>query len=327
MIYVILKKMITKGIDKAIQILINDKLVAIPTETVYGLSANAYSERAVKKIFDLKKRPLFNPLIVHIKSASFINEIAQNIPDLAFVLAEKFWPGPLTLLLEKKAFVSDTITASKKTVAVRVPDHPITLELLENLSFPLVSPSANPFGSISPTCAEHVYNYFGNSIDVILDGGECKRGIESTIVGFDNNQPILYRYGSISVEEIEKITGKLKKITTKNQSPNAPGMLSRHYAPNTETFLTEDISNFLRNFEGKRIGLLLFRNRILNKHITHQEVLSKSANFEEAAKNLYAALHRLDSKNLDLILAEKLPDTGLGKTINDKLERASTKKQ
>jgi len=315
--------MITDSLDKAIQALTNDEVVAIPTETVYGLSANAYSERAVKKVFDLKKRPLLNPLIVHIKSASYLTEIAQNIPDMAFELAEKFWPGPLTLLLEKQSIVSDMVTANKAKLAVRVPDHPLTLGLLERLPFPLVAPSANPFGSISPTSPEHVHRYFGNSVEVILDGGECKKGIESTIVGFDNHQPILYRLGSLPQEEIEKITGKLLTNTTNNQSPDAPGMLSRHYAPDTTTYLTDNVSNFIKNFEGKRIGLLLFKNRIQNTFVCHQEVLSALADLDEAAKNLYAALHRLDSQNLDVIIAERFPDTGLGKTINDKLERAS----
>ena len=316
--------MITTSIDKAIHALTKDEVVAIPTETVYGLSANAYSEKAVKKVFDLKKRPLYNPLIVHIKGASSLTEVAQNIPDIAYKLAEIFWPGPLTLLLEKQAHVSDLVTSGKKTVAVRVPDHPLTLELLENLPFPLVAPSANIFGSISPTCTEHVSNYFGNSID-ILEGGECRKGIESTIIGFDNEHPIVYRHGSIPIEEIEKITGKLKTITNNDQSPEAPGMLSRHYAPATDTYLTDDIPCSLVKFEGKRIGLLLFNQPIQHAHITHQEVLSASANLDEAAKNFYAFLHHLDGKNLDVIIAERLPDSGLGKTINDKLERATKK--
>lgn len=316
--------MITNSIDKAIHALTKDEVVAIPTETVYGLSANAYSEKAVEKIFDLKKRPMYNPLIVHIKGASSLTEVAQNIPDTAYKLAEIFWPGPLTLLLEKQPHVSDLVTSGKKTVAVRVPDHPLTLELLENLPFPLVAPSANIFGSISPTCTEHVYKYFGNSIE-ILEGGECRKGIESTIIGFDNQHPIVYRHGSIPAEEIEKITGKLKTITNNDQSPEAPGMLSRHYAPNTDTYLTDDVPGSLQKFEGKRIGLLLYKQPIQHENITHQEVLSASANLDEAAKNFYAFLHHLDSKNLDVIIAERLPESGLGKTINDKLERATKK--
>jgi len=240
------------------------------------------------------------------------------------ILADKFWPGPLTLVLKKQPYISDLITAGKQTVAVRVPNHALTLDLLDKLDFPLVAPSANPFGSISPTNAEHVYNYFGEKLTVILDGGECEKGVESTIIGFENKEPVLYRHGSISLEEIEKITGKLS-ITTSNTSPNAPGMLSRHYAPNTKTYLTNNISELVKYFDGKKIGLLLFKDQIQNKSIFHQEILSKSGDLNEAAKNLYAAMHRLDQNKLDVIIAQRAPDKGLGKTINDKLERATKK--
>jgi L-threonylcarbamoyladenylate synthase len=317
--------MLTTNINKAKKALKNNDIVAIPTETVYGLAGNAYNERALKKIFILKKRPFYNPLIVHIKSTSFLNKIACNIPDTALRLAETFWPGPLTLVLKRKSLIPDLVTSGKETVAIRVPDHPITLALLDQLDFPLAAPSANPFGSISPTNAEHVLNYFGEELNVIIDGGKCEKGLESTIIGFENNQPVLYRHGSISLEEIEKITGKIS-ITTKNdKSPNSPGMLSRHYAPMTDTYLTNNISELLKYFEGKKIGLLLFKNHIQKNNIVHQEILSESGNFTEAAKNLYAAMHRLDQNKLDVIIAERLPDKGLGKTINDKLERATRK--
>ena len=324
--------MIIKDIVKAKEILQNNELIAIPTETVYGLAGNAYSDKAIKKIFVLKKRPLHNPLIVHLKSVSSIYDVATEIPENALILANKFWPGPLTLLLKKQDHISDLITAGKNTVAVRVPNHPFALILLNQLDFPLVAPSANPFGSISPTSAEHVLHYFGQEIDLILDGGECEKGVESTIIGFENNTPILYRHGSIPIEEIEKITGKLSIITNNDTSPNSPGMLSRHYAPKTDTYLTDDVSALLNNCKGKKVGLLLFKKITQNDNntnntslIIHQEILSKSGNYSEAAKNLYAAMHRLDQNKLDLIIAERLPDEGLGKTINDKLERATKK--
>lgn len=317
--------MITTDINTAKEILLKNELIAIPTETVYGLAGNAYNETAIKKIFELKKRPFYNPLIVHLKSASSISDVALEIPKSALILADKFWPGPLTLVLKKQPHISDLVTAGKETVAIRVPNHPVALALLDKLDFPLVAPSANPFGSISPTNAEHVYNYFGEELNVILDGGECEKGLESTIIGFENNQPVLYRHGSISVEEIENIVGKLGVTTNSDTSPNAPGMLSRHYAPKTDTYLTNNISELLKCFEGKNIGLLLFKNTVQNKSIIHQEILSKSGNFNEAAKNLYAAMHRLDKNKLDVIIAERLPDKGLGKTINDKLERATKK--
>lgn len=317
--------MITTDINKAKEVLLENELIALPTETVYGLAGNAFSETAIKKIFELKKRPFYNPLIVHLKSASSIYDVALDIPESALLLADKFWPGPLTLVLKKQEHISDLITAGKKTVAVRVPSHPLALALLETLDFPLVAPSANPFGSISPTNAKHVFNYFGDELEVILDGGECEKGLESTIIGFENDQPVLYRRGSITAEEIEKIIGKLSITTNNDKSPNAPGMLSRHYAPLTETHLTNNIDELLKSFEGKKIGLLLFKNQVQNNTITHQEILSKSGDLNEAAKNLYAAMHRLDHSKLDVILAERLPDEGLGKTINDKLERATKK--
>ena len=313
--------MIITDLNKAIIDLQNNNIIAIPTETVYGLAANAYSETAVKKIFELKKRPLYNPLIVHIKSTEYLKEIAQQIPDIAYKLATKFWPGPLTLVLKKQPHLPNIITAGKETVAIRMPNHPVTLSLLDKLNFPLAAPSANPFGSISPTSSAHVEQYFKNEIDV-LEGGSCTSGIESTIIGFENNQPVLYRHGSIAIEEIEAITGKLILKTLSDSSPNAPGMLTKHYAPNTKTLLSDNIESILPLFQTKKIGLLLFTpKKDLDKKIT-QEILSKNGDLNEAMQNFYAALHRLDKMNLDLIIAEKYPNHGLGKTINDRLQRA-----
>lgn len=317
--------MITTEIDKAVEALINNDVVAIPTETVYGLAGNAFSETAIKKIFALKNRPFYNPLIVHIKSVAFLSKIASDIPDIAFKLAEKFWPGPLTLVLKKQPHIPDLVTAGKKTVAVRVPKHLVALALLEKLEFPLAAPSANPFGSISPTNALHVSNYFGQALGVVLDGGACESGIESTIIGFENEQPILYRHGSIALEDIEQLVGKVIVAVNNDNKPNAPGMLSRHYAPNTDTYLTNNVSELIKSFEGKKIGLLLFKNEILNHKNLIQEVLSKNGDLKEAAKNLYASLHLLDKKELDVIIAEKFPNEGLGKTINDRLQRAIKK--
>lgn len=317
--------MITNSINRAVEALLKDELVALPTETVYGLAANAYSDNALKKIFELKKRPLYNPLIVHIKSASYLDEIARNVPDKALQLAKTFWPGPLTLILKKKPQISNLITAGKDTVAVRVPNHPLILAVLEKLKFPLAAPSANPFGSISPTCAQHVLNYFGKSLELILDGGECERGIESTIIGFDGDIPIVYRHGSISIEDIEEVVGKIKVNIKDDKQPNAPGMLSRHYSPSTDTYLTNNVEELVKYFMGRKIGLLLYKGEYLNCGIGVQEILSRNGDLKEASRNLYAALHRLDSANIDVIIAEILPDHGLGKTINDRLQRAVQK--
>lgn len=318
--------MITTDIEIAKNELMSDGIIAIPTETVYGLAGNAYSVKAVEKIFSLKNRPLYNPLIVHIKSADFLPNVASEIPELALKLAKEFWPGPITLVLKKQAHIPDLVTSGKETVAIRVPNHPLTLSLLEQLDFPLAAPSANPFGSISPTTATHVFNYFKGELNVILDGGECQKGIESTIIGFENEQPVVYRLGSLSIEQIEeKIGPVLQKTQSKDNLPIAPGMLSRHYAPTTDTFLTNDVEKLIQSYPDKKIGVLLFQNRINQIPIEHQEVLSNSGDLNEAAKNLYAAMHRLDKLNLDLIIAERLPNTGLGKTINDKLQRATKK--
>jgi L-threonylcarbamoyladenylate synthase len=317
--------MITTDINSAIEALLNHELVAIPTETVYGLAGNAYDDKVIRKIFDLKKRPLFNPLIVHIKSETYLNEVAKNIPEKALHLAKRFWPGPLTLLLAKKSHISDLLTAGKETVAIRVPNHPVTLAVLEKLDFPLAAPSANPFGSISPTSAEHVLNYFGESIEVILDGGDCEVGIESTIIGFEGNEVIIYRLGSISIEEIEEEVGVVRVNTKNDKNPEAPGMLSRHYSPSTDTYLTNNVSNLVRQFEGKKIGLLLFKDKFQKGGIITQEILSTNGDLTEATKNMYAALHRLDHANIDVIIAEKFPNHGLGKTINDRLQRAVQK--
>ena len=317
--------MITTNIDLAKQVLCNNGIIAIPTETVYGLAGNAFNESAVEKIFALKKRPHFNPLIVHIKSADSITDVACAIPEAALLLATKFWPGPLTLLLNKKSNIPDLVTAGKPTVAVRVPNHPLTLSLLEQLDFPLAAPSANPFGSISPTSAAHVYNYFQEDLEVVLDGGECNNGVESTIIGFENNLPVLYRLGAISVEEVEAVVGKVLIHSKNDEDPAAPGMLSRHYSPNTNTYLTDDVAEFIKQYPNKKIGLLLFKDAIEDNASFHKEVLSAEGDMAEAAKNLYAALHRLDKLNFDIIIAERLPDEGLGKTINDRLQRAVEK--
>ncbi len=318
--------MITTDITKAVQSLLNDEIIAVPTETVYGLAGNAYSESAIKKIFKLKNRPLYNPLIVHIKSTSFLPEVAREIPEIAFKLADTFWPGPLTLILKRQAHIPNLITAGQETVAVRVPNHPVISALLSQLDFPLAAPSANPFGSISPTSAAHVFNYFEDELGVILEGGVCERGIESTIIGFEDEQPVLYRHGSIAVEEIEQVVGKVVVNIHNDNKPSSPGMLSRHYAPMTQTYLTTDVLGLLESFGDKKVGLLLFQDKLVTDSDTLQVVLSEVGDLQEAAKKLYAALHYLDESHLDVIIAERFPNEGLGKTVNDRLERATKRK-
>jgi L-threonylcarbamoyladenylate synthase len=199
------------------------------------------------------------------------------------------------------------------------------LALLEQLDFPLAAPSANPFGSISPTKAEHVANYFNESSLTVLEGGDCRSGIESTIIGFEKESAVLYRLGSITIEEIEAVIGTLKIKTHTEETPSAPGMLSKHYAPKTTTILTTAVTEELALFGTKRIGLVTYQKRFDHQSIVEHEILSTNGDLTEAASHLYNALHKLDQLNLDVIIAERFPDYGLGRTINDRLERATKK--
>lgn len=314
---------ISSDISKAIHFLTKGDIVAIPTETVYGLAGNIFLEDAINKIFDVKQRPRFNPLIVHLNNMNQVEDIVKEFPKKAQLLAKAFWPGPLTLILPKKSTVPDAVTAGKDTVAIRIPDHPVTLKLLKQLPFPVAAPSANPFNRISPTKASHVNEYFEETIPMILEGGECNRGIESTIIGFENSKVIIYRLGSLELEKIEEIVGKVIVKNKKESAPNAPGMLAKHYAPKTKIILVDDVEESIRTFHTHSIGVLKLTGESEMNQVSKIELLSKSGNLTEAASNLYAALHNLDDANLDLIIAERFPNYGLGKTINDRLERAT----
>lgn len=317
------KSIVSNDIKKAVAILSSNDVVAIPTETVYGLAGNIFSEEAIQKIYKVKQRPSFNPLIVHVDSIEKASELVSSFPEKAKQLANTFWPGSLTLVLDKSDNIPNWITAGKETVGIRIPNHPVTLALLQELPFPLAAPSANPSNRISPTKSSHVASYFKDSIEMVLEGGECKNGIESTIIGFENNEPVLYRLGSISTENIERVIGKIKIKNKKETTPNAPGMLSKHYSPLTKTYLVDNVNEFIKNINGKKIGVLIFNNPKLNVDVDHIEVLSKTRDLNEATAKLYSALHKLDSLNLDIIVSERLPETGLGKSINDRLERAA----
>jgi L-threonylcarbamoyladenylate synthase len=311
-----------KEILKAAILLNKGKVIAIPTETVYGLAANAFDEKAIEQIFEIKQRPLFNPLIVHIKSIDYLDRIAQNIPTIALQLAHEFWPGPLTLILPKKSIIPSIVTAGKDSVAVRIPSHPMALELLNQLDFPLAAPSANPFGYISPTTSEHVKKQLGNKIPMILEGGASEKGIESTIIGFENDEPILYRVGAISKETIEAFIGEIKVKRKSSTSPEAPGMLSKHYSPKTKLIVTDCISEYLKNNDIENTGFLLFSKPCESIPIQNYLLVTKNKIINEAAHNFYAALHELDERKFDLIIAEKFPEQGIGNSLNDRLYRA-----
>jgi L-threonylcarbamoyladenylate synthase len=330
---------IAKNLKTAKELLESGNLVAIPTETVYGLAANAFNETAVLNIFKVKNRPAFDPLIVHTNSLEKLSEFVTEIPEKAQILAQKLMPGALTLLLPKKDIIPDLVTSGLSKVAIRIPDHELTLELLANLPFPLAAPSANPFGYISPTTAQHVAAQLGDKIPYILDGGACKVGLESTIIGFENGEAIIYRKGGISVETIEKLIGKVNIQAHSSSNPQAPGMLKSHYAPKTKFVLgkiEELLQDYLQSILQKnaptnsKIGILSFGNDkeiLLQSHTNISfvhEILSPTQNFSEAAQNLFAAMRRLDNAGVAIIFAELLPDKDLGRAINDRLRRAAT---
>ena len=316
---------IGQNIDIAATLLKKGEAVAIPTETVYGLAANALVEKAVAKIYHIKQRPTFDPLIVHISSFDKAGEYVEHIPEKIQLLIEKFTPGPITFLLKKKDTISDLVTAGSPYVAVRVPSHPMTIDLLSKLDFPLAAPSANPFGYISPTSAQHVADQLGSKVYYILDGGECKVGLESTIVGINEDGKMeIFRKGGISVESIKNTVGDvvIKDISTSN--PEAPGMLSSHYAPKIPVILG-DLITLCDGAHHDRTGVISFKSFIPNISTKHQIVLSPSGNFMDAARNLFAGMRYLDTCDLDVIYTELLPEEDLRVAINDRLRRASHK--
>jgi len=314
--------LIGTDINFAKVLLTQGDLVAIPTETVYGLAANAFDSEAVTKIYTTKERPTFDPLIVHTDSLDKVRGFVEEIPALALQLAAKFWPGPLTLLLKKKSVVSDLVTAGLDTVAVRIPRHPLTKSLLQQLDFPLAAPSANPFGYISPTTSQHVDDQLGDKIGYILEGGAADIGVESTIIGFEDDQAVIHRLGGMSLEEIEKITGSVKLLPHSSSNPTAPGMLHSHYAP-TKTLILGDIPTLVEKYKNEKLAILAFQET--HNNLEHYHYLSQTGDLIEAAQNLFSKLRTLDNLPIDKIIAERVPDHGLGKAINDRLKRAASK--
>lgn len=308
---------IGNNLSVAIRFLRNDACVAIPTETVYGLAANALSSKAVASIFTIKNRPAFDPLIVHIASIAEAEKYAAPNAE-AFLVMEKFWPGPLTVVLPKKNCIPDLVTSGLSTVGLRCPNHPVALELLQHLPFPLAAPSANPFGYVSPTTAQHVEAQLGDSIPYILEGGKCTIGLESTIVGFENKGVVIYRLGGISVEEIEKVLGRVSLRLS--GTPLAPGQLDSHYAPRKKLYVG-NVQALQEKFPGETLGVIFYSKKTIE--CAHPIVLSPGGELEEAAQNLFAALREMDNSDATTILAEEAPSIGIGRAINDRLMRAS----
>lgn len=315
---------IGKEIQQAKAFLEQGQLVGIPTETVYGLAGNALDPEAVALIFETKNRPSFDPLILHTSSLDRVKDFVSEFPPKLRVLAEKFWPGPLTILLPRKAIVPDLVTSGLERVAVRVPNHPLTLELLKSLDFPLAAPSANPFGYISPTQANHVNAQLGDQIPYILDGGACEVGLESTIVGIEDDEIVIYRLGGLDIQEIENLVGPVKVKDHSSSNPAAPGQLESHYAPR-KPFILGDLERMIseKKLAGENFGVLSFSKHFPD--LKNQIALSPERNLHEAAKNLFAAMRTLDESDAELILAELLPEFGLGRAINDRLNRAAAK--
>jgi L-threonylcarbamoyladenylate synthase len=298
------------------------ELVGIPTETVYGLAANALDPEAVLRIFQVKGRPTFNPLIVHVHDANQFSLYANEVPDVIKLLAEHFCPGPLTFVLPKKSIIPDLVTGGGNTVALRVPGHPLTLQLLKSLDFPLAAPSANPFGYISPVTAVHVQEQLDGKVAYILDGGPSMIGVESTVVMMRDENLVVLRVGGVSVESLREVYPHVVVEINQSSNPKSPGQLKSHYAPRIPLKLGV-IDQLLVEHSDKKMAVLSFKNTFSHAAITALEVLSAEGSDTEAARNLFAALRRLDQTNADIIIAEKLPDKGLGMAINDRLERAA----
>jgi L-threonylcarbamoyladenylate synthase len=311
-----------KEIEKAARIIQEGGLVAFPTETVYGLGADALNPMAVARIFEVKRRPQFDPLIVHIADLRQAEILVKRLPSQAVKLAEVFWPGPLTLVLEKSPMIPDLVTSSLSTVAIRVPDHPLALDLIRESGRPLAAPSANPFGGVSPTTAEHVWHSLGNKVDLILDGGPCRVGVESTVLSLVGDIPVLLRPGGVSLEELQALLGEVA-LSKDGPLPQAPGQLSSHYSPSTPLRFLDRIPS--SPLPGKW-GLLSFQTHPEAGSFAAAEVLSPGGNLREAAANLFSSIHKLDSMGLDGILALSVPGEGLGRAINDRLKRAGGSK-
>ena len=309
------------NIELAAAILREGGLVALPTETVYGLGANALDPVAVAKIFAAKERPFFDPLIVHVPDIDWVPRVVREFPKIALPLAERFWPGPLTLVLPKVDSIPDLVTSGLPNVGVRIPDHELTRQVLRLANVPVAAPSANPFGRLSPTTAEHVRGQLGHRIDAILDGGPCRVGVESTILQIDENGITLLRPGGIPLEEIEALIGKVNHSSPSvSESPIAPGMLASHYAPRTPLTIVDEIPS---RVETTLTGLLLLRNDTKSPQFTQIEELSPTGDLITAAANFFQALHRLDAAGLNEIIAVRFPDHGLGRALNDRLKRAA----
>ena len=310
-------------INRAAEIIHGGGLVAFPTETVYGLGADGLNPVAVAKIFEVKNRPTFNPLILHIESEDRLHTVCEIPSDKVYELINEFWPGPLTLVLPKKQNVPAIVTGGMDTVAVRMPNNSIALELIKKSDTPIAAPSANLFGQLSPTRAVHVEKQLGDKIDMILDGGKCSIGIESTILLIEKDDVTVLRHGGIPVELIRDVIGEINLFPKKFDRPNSPGQLPFHYSP-----LTPILMLTLENIEkhkNEKIGAIFFKGNFSKFNFAREIILSASGSLSEAAANLFSTLHKLDDMQLDCILIEPFPLEGLGVALMDRIQKAVAK--
>jgi len=315
--------MLQNIIAKAVETLKSGGLVGLPTETVYGLAADAGNEDALRKIFLAKKRPIDHPVIVHIAEISQLDRWTKNIPDDALKLAKAFWPGSLTLILQKADKVSKIVTGGQDTIGVRIPNHPITLEILKKFSGGVAAPSANRFGHISPTTALAVKEELGEVIDLIVDGGQCKVGVESTIIDLSSNEPVILRPGMITQDQIERILNK-KVLLKQKDSPRVSGSLDSHYAPTTKTKLLnkKDLLAYVEGSSDSLALLLLGSDLFIDK--SNAKSFYMSQNPHNYAKDLYKTLREIDKQNFQEILIEDVPDDLSWHGVRDRITRASS---
>jgi L-threonylcarbamoyladenylate synthase len=309
-------------VSRAVELLQTGEAVALPTETVYGLAADALREEAVVKIFEAKSRPRFDPLIVHLPNPAWIDRVAivqEPVRSLFEQLHNQFWPGPLTFVFPRQSVIPDMVTAGLQTVAVRLSSHPVFREIVSEFGRPLAAPSANRFGRISPTAAAHVRDELDGLIPLIVDAGPTLHGLESTIVALRNERIEILRRGPVTANQLAAFGEVI--VAGPTGTPEAPGQLPSHYAPRTPLVLVENAASFRRG-EGKRCGLLSW-NAEANPGFAEIRFLTKTQDLTEAATNLFRLLRELDDCQLDLIVAETVPDEGLGAAINDRLRRAA----
>jgi len=308
------------SIDRAIKLLEKGDVVAFPTETVYGLGADALNPYAAAKIFEAKGRPHFDPLIIHLGRKEWLQDYVKMIPSDASKLIDAFWPGPLTLILQKKPLIPDIVTAGLPTVAIRMPSHPVALMLIQAFRKPIAAPSANPFGYMSPTKVQHVARMLKGRIPMVLDGGNSVFGIESTIVSFQDEGIYIHRHGAISEEELSQYVKITDGIKT-NSTYRSPGELPYHYAPMKPL----KIIRTLDEVKTANSSFLAFREPVIKPISRHLKVLSKTGDLREAAANFFSDLIELDRDDIEIIYAEKVPESGIGKAIMERLRKASRK--